>query len=113
MEAKENQARAIFQYSNDCFFFSSRRRHTRYIGDWSSDVCSSDLKGGRASMSISHQIKVGWCALAPSRAPFERRAHDPSPRWSFHRRMLTGALALAAVFLPVSEIGRASCRERG
>src|SRR5437762_2172448 len=24
------------------FFFSSRRRHTRYIGDWSSDVCSSD-----------------------------------------------------------------------
>src|SRR5437762_7514523 len=28
---------------NRCFFFSSRRRHTRYIGDWSSDVCSSDL----------------------------------------------------------------------
>src|SRR5437762_7265552 len=28
----------------DCFFFSSRRRHTRYIGDWSSDVCSSDLE---------------------------------------------------------------------
>src|SRR5437762_9054202 len=28
-----------------CFFFSSRRRHTRYIGDWSSDVCSSDLIG--------------------------------------------------------------------
>ena len=27
------------------FFFSSRRRHTRYIGDWSSDVCSSDLTG--------------------------------------------------------------------
>src|SRR5437762_13278246 len=26
-----------------CFFFSSRRRHTIYIGDWSSDVCSSDL----------------------------------------------------------------------
>src|SRR5437762_9108129 len=25
------------------FFFSSRRRHTSYIGDWSSDVCSSDL----------------------------------------------------------------------
>src|SRR5437764_12017975 len=27
---------------NLLFFFSSRRRHTRYIGDWSSDVCSSD-----------------------------------------------------------------------
>src|SRR5499425_1565959 len=29
---------------DDSFFFSSRRRHTRYIGDWSSDVCSSDLE---------------------------------------------------------------------
>src|SRR5690348_18445506 len=28
-----------------CFFFSSRRRHTRWTGDWSSDVCSSDLVG--------------------------------------------------------------------
>src|SRR6267154_6880229 len=27
----------------DFFFFSSRRRHTRWTGDWSSDVCSSDL----------------------------------------------------------------------
>src|SRR5438445_5915811 len=30
-----------------CFFFSSRRRHTRYWRDWSSDVCSSDLNFGR------------------------------------------------------------------
>src|SRR5256885_8576337 len=29
------------------FFFSSRRRHTRLQGDWSSDVCSSDLPEGR------------------------------------------------------------------
>src|SRR5256885_8843939 len=28
------------------FFFSSRRRHTRLQGDWSSDVCSSDLTSG-------------------------------------------------------------------
>src|SRR5204862_2079718 len=27
----------------DIFFFSSRRRHTRSLRDWSSDVCSSDL----------------------------------------------------------------------
>src|SRR5205807_7255799 len=41
------------------FFFSSRRRHTRLQGDWSSDVCSSDLpspavlhfRGGRKSIS--------------------------------------------------------------
>src|SRR5947209_16613011 len=30
------------------FFFSSRRRHTRYWRDWSSDVCSSDLKPPRS-----------------------------------------------------------------
>src|SRR5437763_3456370 len=30
-------------YSLDAFLLSSRRRHTRCIGDWSSDVCSSDL----------------------------------------------------------------------
>src|SRR5262245_22797264 len=30
-------------YSLWCFFFSSRRRHTRCLSDWSSDVCSSDL----------------------------------------------------------------------
>src|SRR3712207_8054108 len=29
------------------FFFSSRRRHTRYWRDWSSDVCSSDLERTR------------------------------------------------------------------
>src|SRR5207248_4295567 len=29
------------------FFFSSRRRHTRSYGDWSSDVCSSDLETAR------------------------------------------------------------------
>src|SRR3989454_11609613 len=31
-------------HTNFFFFFSSRRRHTRLQGDWSSDVCSSDLK---------------------------------------------------------------------
>src|SRR2546429_5097318 len=30
--------------SEACFFFSSRRRHTRCSRDWSSDVCSSDLE---------------------------------------------------------------------
>src|SRR5260221_1123085 len=33
------------------FFFSSRRRHTRSLCDWSSDVCSSDLGGlGRVGL---------------------------------------------------------------
>src|SRR5208282_2672316 len=33
-----------------CFFFSSRRRHTRCDRDWSSDVCSSDLGGGYSTV---------------------------------------------------------------
>src|SRR5690242_20954024 len=34
------------------FFFSSRRRHTRLTCDWSSDVCSSDLRSHSALSSI-------------------------------------------------------------
>src|SRR3712207_7297374 len=35
-----------------CFFFSSRRRHTRYWRDWSSDVCSSDLGHRGADVGV-------------------------------------------------------------
>src|SRR5215213_5444765 len=41
----------------DCFFFffffSSRRRHTRLVSDWSSDVCSSDLRYGIVAFASS------------------------------------------------------------
>src|ERR1039458_10584664 len=39
-----------------CVFFSSRRRHTRCLSDWSSDVCSSDL--------YIAPLILGCCALA-------------------------------------------------
>src|SRR5207248_8709495 len=38
------------------FFFSSRRRHTRSYGDWSSDVCSSDLNGGEGLSDLVGQV---------------------------------------------------------
>src|SRR5256885_6791960 len=40
------------------FFFSSRRRHTRLQGDWSSDVCSSDLprRGELAELVADHLL---------------------------------------------------------
>src|SRR5207249_5282356 len=41
-----------------CFFFSSRRRHTRSKRDWSSDVCSSDLDGNKAHNSAGAGILV-------------------------------------------------------
>src|SRR3712207_7262893 len=37
------------------FFFSSKRRHTRYWRDWSSDVCSSDL----TEIAAGHVVREG------------------------------------------------------
>src|SRR2546430_3975369 len=43
------------------FFFSSRRRHTRFDCDWSSDVCSSDLADGQS-------LVVRWLVFVFARA---------------------------------------------
>src|SRR3989454_7205189 len=48
-------------YIDVFFFFSSRRRHTRLQGDWSSDVCSSDL-GGRSVLLLRSARKVSRMA---------------------------------------------------
>src|SRR6266487_4072187 len=40
------------------FFFSSRRRHTRWTGDWSSDVCSSDLAETFAKLPAVRQEEL-------------------------------------------------------
>src|SRR2546426_8313180 len=50
------------------FFFSSRRRHTRLQGDWSSDVCSSDLSP-RGSIPIAEGKRV-LSAMARSTIKF-------------------------------------------
>src|SRR6266498_4338341 len=43
------------------FFFSSRRRHTRCGRDWSSDVCSSDLRQtGQGGPVEWHKMGAGW-----------------------------------------------------
>src|SRR5437762_9025586 len=86
------------------FFFSSRRRHTRYIGDWSSDVCSSDL--GDA------------VAAAPDAGAGDAVAHYPASDGVTSTQILTlvrgarSSLGEVAEMLS-AEIGRASCRERG
>src|SRR5215204_7342179 len=49
-----------------CFFFSSRRRHTRSLCDWSSDVCSSDL--GRADECAMLDGLVGDIRRGESRS---------------------------------------------
>src|ERR1035438_10633208 len=50
------------------FFFSSRRRHTRCLSDWSSDVCSSDLCWPEAPVTTSP-----YCFMLPSHAADEER----------------------------------------
>src|SRR5690348_18140517 len=43
------------------FFFSSRRRHTRWTGDWSSDVCSSDLSADYTPYAVREGLyRRGW-----------------------------------------------------
>src|SRR5262245_60777968 len=58
------------------FFFSSRRRHTRCLSDWSSDVCSSDLEFQRPALEALRQpledgvisvARVGGRAVFPAR----------------------------------------------
>src|SRR5688572_33433862 len=44
------------------FFFSFKRRHTRFDCDWSSDVCSSDL----AEVDMFRDVDVESCAVDPS-----------------------------------------------
>src|SRR2546430_17101311 len=46
------------------FFFSSRRRHTRFDCDWSSDVCSSDLVRGRAYTVFAYESRAFRARLA-------------------------------------------------
>src|SRR2546430_13239794 len=45
------------------FFFSSRRRHTRFDCDWSSDVCSSDLLPGNGDFSAPPGLFFRLAAL--------------------------------------------------
>src|SRR2546427_4505308 len=50
------------------FFFSSRRRHTRFDCDWSSDVCSSDLACSRHLLT-----SYGLRSLAPGHSQYQGR----------------------------------------
>src|SRR2546426_10312232 len=71
------------------FFFSSRRRHTRLQGDWSSDVCSSDLNNDR------------------QRTRGKKRLYQAANAFGIRAK-----LRRARVCGHGCQIGRASCRER-
>src|SRR5690606_40296981 len=89
------------------FYFSSGRRHTRFSRDWSSDVCSSDLKSTFRNypiMDSKHSglwsIEPWYIFLLPARQYCSStilHVHQQKP-CSHHQN---------------DEIGRASCRARG
>src|SRR5256885_10064006 len=93
------------QHTHIIFFFSSRRRHTRLQGDWSSDVCSSDLAlftGLRLTDGVSldairarYGVDV-WHRFGAQLEPF----------------VAEGCLTRDGERLRLTQIGRASCRER-
>ena len=96
-----------------CLFFSSRRRHTRLVRDWSSDVCSSDLrllncyeKSAVSNLWDFFNVGAGMRMRLPAygkktEQEFQAllrnwaKARKPEPESSDN-----------------SQIGRASCRER-
>src|SRR5690606_39381294 len=82
------------------FFFSSRRRHTRFSRDWSSDVCSSDL------LELRHDLVQRGVA-----------DHDQGRVARLHPALVEGEQVVAVErrdrgLGAAAEIGRASCRER-
>src|SRR5256885_5041135 len=89
----------------DFFFFSSRRRHTRLQGDWSSDVCSSDL------FSSEEDVAITWAPAAFANCSANSETL-PVPRISTVSPGLTLPYTTKALQAVTPEIGRASCRER-
>src|SRR5690606_39402097 len=93
------------------FLFSSRRRHTRFSRDWSSDVCSSDL---------THQTRGSERPPCAGPPPDRRNQSRYSP-FQGYRGIREASNWTSDADIPWhpepgygerTEIGRASCRER-
>src|SRR5690349_23860517 len=105
--------------SHQFFFFSSRRRHTRSLRDWSSDVCSSDLDNAhQVASELSTRIPIygrttgvganRTTAVSPTDTDYGMRllrSHAVDAGDPLDDRTVRAMLAV--------QIGRASCRERG
>src|SRR6266568_5503935 len=76
------------------FFFSSRRRHTRWNCDWSSDVCSSDLRGRHGLLRRRGAARDGRCL----------RVRDPGGHGGRPRRHLRVSRPLLSSVSPADEL---------
>src|SRR3546814_1045234 len=89
------------------FFFKQKTAYEMRISDWSSDVCSSDLRGRLEAVEFfsGHRIDRLQIALegaGPHREGLLLRPHD----------LTLGGIPGDEIAEVVAEIGRASCRER-
>src|SRR2546426_9771564 len=66
------------------FFFSSRRRHTRLQGDWSSDVCSSDLPANPSQSvdPVTGQYVAGYTGFENEPGSFFGVGAEAGGKWS-------------------------------
>src|SRR5690606_40730611 len=86
----------------EIFFFSSRRRHTRFSRDWSSDVCSSDLQADLVVAEVNNGGDFIGHAL---------RNHRPTIRYR-EVRATRGKLVRAEPVAGLYELGRMRSEER-
>src|SRR5690606_39815126 len=93
-------------------FFSSSRRHTRFSRDWSSDVCSSDLK--KLLPHVYSTPKQQLCLYYPKEKEWNTGmyyVHTLIPwacEWLCHYELWVST----GIWHGGGKIGRASCRER-
>src|SRR5260221_8957249 len=101
----------VYIQRNGLFLFSSRRRHTRCGRDWSSDVCSSDLRHQGLALAfragLETSLMLGADIIVNTDADNQYDARDIErlvmPIMEGRADMVVGDR---------QEIGRASCRER-
>src|SRR3546814_4936908 len=82
------------------FFFKQKTAYEMRISDWSSDVCSSDLSGARIITRMAPKMPKGLLRLSPKNRP------------KLASMGIAPAMVAVIVIVRVSQIGRASCRER-
>src|SRR5690625_5465646 len=99
------------------FFFSSRRRHTSWPRDWSSDVCSFRSMSVLDPNSLRVKGVDGLRVVDGSAMPYTPNGNIYAPIMMLAEKaadLITGTTPLEPLDVPYyRQIGRASCRERG
>src|SRR5690606_40724593 len=93
---------------------SSRRRHTRFSRDWSSDVCSSDLQEVNREIARYVDVMIGNEEDFTASLGFEVKGadHTLSEIETDAFKAMIETVVKEFPNFKVAEIGRASCRER-